>query len=575
MANTYTRVKNSLIALLHDQDNKVIALTGRWGTGKTYLWQGVSSDLRGKDVSGKPPIYVSLFGVKTINDLKLRILQNAYSKDAHAAMEIFKESGGLFKRFLEKWTGFSIEGAALGAALIWFQTLAKDRLIVIDDIERKHKSLDIDEFLGVLDEYSESHKTRFLILLNTDKLLDNKEMWTRLHEKVIDAEVVLDPTVSESFDIAAKGNVNPYISAARDAVVILNINNIRVIERILKTMSRIAEATKDIDGVSAVRWVSSTALLTATHYRAVENTPPFEYIKSFNHFTHLFDEKKGVKRPAEELDWDLLLEKLGIHGADAYEEILQQFLQSGLLDVNRLRELFGSYKKEEAHAQAFAKQNEFFKAFWWDAHHSEDDLLVIARELLPFINVYGPDSITDIVSVINKLGDATLAQQFLDAWLLSVETRPEYQQMNEVPFDVSLREYHPEVKKKMNEMKDKQHPPLTVIETANRIIDNSGWGERERYTLRNSTIQHYEEALKQITGDDLRRFLSIHLEWARRDTPYDENFKIGTNNFLVACFNVYSASPSSRLSKIIYRTFEANGLAAKLNPSPPAPLPQV
>lgn len=30
-----------LTALLHDKDVKVVALSGRWGTGKSYMWQQV------------------------------------------------------------------------------------------------------------------------------------------------------------------------------------------------------------------------------------------------------------------------------------------------------------------------------------------------------------------------------------------------------------------------------------------------------------------------------------------------------------------------------------------------------
>jgi Cdc6-like AAA superfamily ATPase len=562
MTQTFNRVKESLVALLKDQDYKVIALTGKWGTGKTYLWRSVATEQFGKKTS-EQPIYVSLFGVRTISDLKLRILQNTYLKDASSVQNLMKTGSGIFTEVLKKYTGYSAENAAL----IWLPQLTKGRLIVIDDIERKHKSLDIEEFLGMLDEYAETHNTRFLILLNTDKLVENAGMWSTLHEKVIDAEVVLDPTVSESFEIASKGNTSSYLPEIREAVVILNISNIRVIERIMKTMKRIADSIASVGDVSATRWVPSTALLTACHYRAVENAPPFEYIKSFNQFGHWSDDKNDTKRDPKEMDWDLLLNKLGISSIDTYEEIMQQFLQSGLLDIDRLKELFERYKKEEANSVAFEKQRAFLKAFWWDAHCSEGDLLAMAKELLPFMNVFGPDSISDIVSVVEKLGDVVLARQLLDAWLLSIDSRPEYQELGEEIFDTSLRNYHPDVVKKMNSVRDMQHPLLTVLETADRIISNSGWGDRERISLYNSTVQNYEDALKQITGTQLRRFLSLHLEWARRAIPYDDNFKIGTDNFIAACINICFSTPDSRLSKIIYRTFEANSLAEKLEPS--------
>lgn len=195
MTQTFNRVKDSLVALLQDEDHKVVALTGKWGTGKTYLWRSIANELHAK-VGGGEPIYVSLFGAKTVDALKIRILQNAYLKNAPAVKKAIDDGSGIIKdvfNAVRSATGFSTEGAATGLALIWFQKIVKDKLIIIDDVERKNKSLEIDEFLGMIDEYSETHNTRFLLLLNTNKLLDNEPMWATFHEKVIDAEVVLDP----------------------------------------------------------------------------------------------------------------------------------------------------------------------------------------------------------------------------------------------------------------------------------------------------------------------------------------------------------------------------------------------
>lgn len=166
-----------------------------------------------------------------------------------------------------------------------------------------------------------------------------------------------------------------------------------------------------------------------------------------------------------------------------------------------------------------------------------------------------------------QFGKSKASEQPIYVSLFGVRTitRPEYQTMEERILDSPLRKYHPEVIAKMNAMRDAQHPPLTVIETAERIISNSGWGEREKISLRNSSVQIYKDALQQLTGKQLHLFLSLHLEWARRNTPYDENFKVGTDNFLAACLNINSENPNSRLSKIIYRAFESNGLVERLH----------
>jgi hypothetical protein len=559
VTETFSRVERNLIELLGEADNRVIALTGKWGTGKTYLWGVVEKKLTGIGPDSKQPIYVSLFGAKTINELKLRILQNAYLKDRPAVQKLIKVGSRFGNQLLKRFTGYSAEDAAL----LWLPTVVFGKLVVIDDIERKHKSLDIDELLGLLDEYSQTHDTRFLILLNTDKLHD-AEMWTTLHEKVIDMELILNPSVTESFDVATQGNTGAFPSQVQEALTALNVNNIRVIKRLLRIVSRISKVS-GVGEVPPSRWVPSTVLLTACHYRAVENAPPFEYLKSFNSYNRMFRKADESPNPTE-LKWDELLEKMGIQSADAYEEIIHKYLQSGHLDVDELETLFTQYKMNAVHAATTNDLREFFGAVFWDPHLGEDELKTMALALLPKAGELNPEAITDIVSVVAEQLDPNLARRFLDAWLSSVDSRPEYQHLDESMFYSPHRPFHPEVLSKMNAMRDRQHPPLTVVEAAERIITNSGWGEREQYSFRSSTVPQYEEALRDIKNDTLRRFLDLHLRWIA-DGPYDDNFKSGIDNFLSACTKIRLDAPDSRLSKIIYKTFQSKGLHAKLGPS--------
>lgn len=49
---------------------KVIALTGKWGTGKTHLWQTLSP--KSKDI-----LEISAFGVKSVEDIKIKLFQDS------------------------------------------------------------------------------------------------------------------------------------------------------------------------------------------------------------------------------------------------------------------------------------------------------------------------------------------------------------------------------------------------------------------------------------------------------------------------------------------------------------------
>jgi chromosomal replication initiation ATPase DnaA len=53
------KTKDQLVKLLGQADNNVIALSGKWGTGKTHLWNEVKEESRDEKV--KKALYVSLF----------------------------------------------------------------------------------------------------------------------------------------------------------------------------------------------------------------------------------------------------------------------------------------------------------------------------------------------------------------------------------------------------------------------------------------------------------------------------------------------------------------------------------
>ena len=59
--------KEHLLELLDDAGNKVIALSGKWGTGKTHMWHEVMEESQDEKVKGA--LYVSLFGLSGIDQV--------------------------------------------------------------------------------------------------------------------------------------------------------------------------------------------------------------------------------------------------------------------------------------------------------------------------------------------------------------------------------------------------------------------------------------------------------------------------------------------------------------------------
>lgn len=78
------KTKERLVHLL-GQDNSVIALSGKWGTGKTHLWNEVKE--ASDDEKVKKALYVSLFGLSSVDQIKRKLIESAIpGVDSHGGV---------------------------------------------------------------------------------------------------------------------------------------------------------------------------------------------------------------------------------------------------------------------------------------------------------------------------------------------------------------------------------------------------------------------------------------------------------------------------------------------------------
>src|SRR5450830_144904 len=315
--------KNHLIQLLDEKDNKVIALSGKWGTGKSHLWREVKAGSADEKV--KAALYVSLFGLASMDQVKLKIVQSSIpnADENPDWWDKAKKGWGAASKLLESvHKGFS---ALNEIALLAVPSILKDRVIVLDDIERKHEKLSVDEVMGFIDEFTQQHGARIVLILNSDQLAD-KKMWESLREKVIDQEVRLETVPAEAFEIAKVLAPSPYAERIKKTVETCGITNIRIICKIIRAVNRILSRKGDLSDDVLSRVVPSTVLLAATHYKGLEDGPDFEFILKIANP----DDWGDYGKKSDELDgagklrakWRLLLLKIGINGCDEYENLV-------------------------------------------------------------------------------------------------------------------------------------------------------------------------------------------------------------------------------------------------------------
>ena len=568
-----SKTKERLVRLLGQNDNSVIALSGKWGTGKTHLWVDVKD--ASDDEKVQKALYVSLFGLSSVDQVKRKLIESAIpGVESHGG--VFDGIKSLFNAGV---TAASEHYKAMAAlkdlnVLLMAPVVLRDKLIVIDDIERKHAKLGIDEVLGFIDDYSKQFRVRFVLVLNDDQLStdgDQAKLWATFREKVIDEEIRLSTSPEEAFSIAIKLTPSKYAQALERAIAVCGLTNIRIVGKVVKTANQILTG-RDLDQAILARVVPSIVLFSAIHYRGIPDGPDFQFaLNVANPDWMHFDRDKNTEPTEQEKRedrWRLFLQELGVHGCDEFEKVLVEFLESGLFDADRVQAIIDRYVAETQALQARQAARDFLNRALWDHRASDADLLAEAGQFPASAELLDPYVATQLFDTLSELpGGQTLGQAIVDAWIAAFEAGVHHDVEDDNPFNNPI---HPDIKAAFDNAKARVQASATVVDACIDIIDNSGWGTLQELAMKRATSADFDAAIRGMDIDTLRRFMRRMIEMRLQRATYDAHFGTATQHFIDACRAISNDSKSPRLAALIKKLFARTALAVELTPLPAA-----
>ena len=180
MANV-ENIEKRILKLVDTDSPCAIALTGKWGVGKTHLWKKIRDE--NKEVfAGKKYAYVSLFGLDSLESLKLAISTEVHTEAADDSLLNVDVS-----KHLKKLFGFVGGGNAgtsgdmrfginIGNKLVTniIMSHLKNTLVCLDDIERKSDSLPMSEILGLVNYLKNERKCQVLMIMHDEESKDKE-----------------------------------------------------------------------------------------------------------------------------------------------------------------------------------------------------------------------------------------------------------------------------------------------------------------------------------------------------------------------------------------------------------------
>ena len=203
-------------------NGKVIMLSGKWGSGKTFFWQKrIQTVLNEKDKK-IPNHYISLYGKTSIQEIKNEMFLKIFeSVDSY---EVIEKSKNFAKNTVNLASSFfgaiSILGVNLDISKVsdkQFENLEKmlddkklkkteeylnsGAIICFDDFERKSKDIDLNDLFGFITQLTLNFNCKVVIILNDDVFEgEEKKIFSNVKEKSVSKFLKYEPSIKELFE---------------------------------------------------------------------------------------------------------------------------------------------------------------------------------------------------------------------------------------------------------------------------------------------------------------------------------------------------------------------------------------
>lgn len=380
-------VKTQLKKFLSTEKNEVICIKGKWGVGKTYLWGKAFKESHLENRIKYPFYsYVSLFGVDSINDVKVSIFENTLTRDDF----LRQPDIDTFDKRLKEQIGKSnkirslikvFENATRRKGII--DSLShvgflgvKNQIVCFDDFERSGKNLQPSDMLGMISILKENHNCKVVIIINDEELTNENEKNFHTHlEKVCDISLTVEPTSKDILEIAFDESVRfaEYISEKCDK---LGVSNIRIIKKINELCDEVIEYINSPVTELNKKCIETIALGVCSVF-SPKYFPPIKFIKSHNSLNWYINdrnktEQEGIKEKTNEDIWMEMLDNYGYSSTEELDIDIFDGISKGYFNKSKL---INSAKKIEPQLAANSSDNSYSIA-WQQLHYgslSTDD----------------------------------------------------------------------------------------------------------------------------------------------------------------------------------------------------------
>lgn len=526
-----------------------IAISGSWGSGKTYFWGEVIKEASAKKLVTKYS-YLSLFGINNLADLKASIFDNAVSAQdigsgassstwlqnvkeiaQSYSLDDAKEPGRhLFNLGRKNVSQIApLLGAWGGVARSLSFFAVKNYVICLDDVERKGDGLPLKEIFGLVSMLKEQRGCRVAIILNDGELENDRRVLDAFKEKVFDSEIVFSPSVEECAKLVFDDQWE-HSDEVIEKVVQLRIKNIRVLQRIRRVIETLLPYLQGKDVALTKQLIHSSVLLTWCYNSRGKDVPSYEIVKHLTMALWVRDVSKKEEVSEEQKLAEKVLIDYGYRDSDEFDLSICRFLENGFVEEDGFVAVVNSFQEralQNNHSGSFAEAWGLFLDTFAD---NENALVETMRER--FLNGAKWISLGDAMGTVKLMRDLKhedVADELMNHWIGMAKKKNKellnlkMGRLSEGSFDEKFRDAV-----KMAYSSARVLP--TLAETIKDLYGKRGWNMEQIEILSKASVDDYYEFFKSIGVDDnLGSYIRTCLEFGSFSDGEERYKKIHAN----------------------------------------------
>lgn len=522
---------------LADSQAGVLVIAGKWGVGKTYAWNSYLKRAAEKgQFSAEHYAYVSLFGLGNLDELKASVFQNTVRRADIGRPADLETLDGMVRSAPGLWRKAGTVGRLFPGGdkyLSMFEKVGffwvKNQVVCIDDLERRSKSLDVRDVLGLISHLKEQRGCKIILLLNDERMEgeDGEEFKTSL-EKIADVTLRFEPTPAEAAAIGVDANT-PFGDKLRANCEALGIVNIRTIKKIERLGCRLLEELKGFDERVFNQGLHTLTLLCFSRLQP-HDAPTLDFIEGMSDFHAAFDKLASHEdRPPEHAHWQALLSSYEFTMMDEFDSVILRAVNQGHFNPDTLREqAVGLQKRLEA-----ADQDQSFQMAW-DAYHGsfDDNAYDVTNAMVEAVrktpSAISPMNLSSTIGFLKDLGwDGDIRELVTGYVKARQDENQDFWDLSQAAFGGDVKD--PDVREafaaKLATYNERRDPVQVLME----IGQKHGWSPDDVTFLATLSSEDFYNIFKRLRDTELRRAIAGSLIFRNISNAVEPMATVTTN----------------------------------------------